>query len=66
MTEDELVAFVRREGVGLVGIGAMTRMVARAYRFADALRAASRAGASRRMSPRPPRRRGAPTRFSRF
>jgi radical SAM superfamily enzyme YgiQ (UPF0313 family) len=40
MTEDELVAFVRREGVGLVGIGAMTRMVARAYRFADALRAA--------------------------
>jgi radical SAM superfamily enzyme YgiQ (UPF0313 family) len=40
MTEDELVAFCRREGVGLVGIGAMTRMVARAYRFADALRAA--------------------------
>ncbi|MCA1635800.1 MAG: B12-binding domain-containing radical SAM protein [Acidobacteria bacterium] len=26
--------------IGLVGIGAMTRMVARAYRFADALRAA--------------------------
>jgi radical SAM superfamily enzyme YgiQ (UPF0313 family) len=40
MTEDELVDFARREGVGLVGIGAMTRMVARAYRFADALRAA--------------------------
>ncbi|HJQ34809.1 MAG TPA: radical SAM protein [Pyrinomonadaceae bacterium] len=40
MTEEELVSFVRREGVGLVGIGAMTRMVARAYRFADALRAA--------------------------
>ena len=40
MTEDELVEFVRKEGVGLVGIGAMTRMVARAYRFADALRAA--------------------------
>jgi len=40
MTEEELVRFVRREGVGLVGIGAMTRMVARAYRFADALRAA--------------------------
>src|ERR671921_1880644 len=40
MTEEELVRFVRREGIGLVGIGAMTRMVARAYRFADALRAA--------------------------
>ena len=40
MTEEELVAYARREGVGLVGIGAMTRMVARAYRFADALRAA--------------------------
>ncbi|MCA1815025.1 MAG: B12-binding domain-containing radical SAM protein [Acidobacteria bacterium] len=40
MTEAELVRFVREEGVGLVGIGAMTRMVARAYRFADALRAA--------------------------
>jgi len=40
MSEEELVRFVREEGVGLVGIGAMTRMVARAYRFADALRAA--------------------------
>jgi radical SAM superfamily enzyme YgiQ (UPF0313 family) len=40
MSEDDLVAFARREGVGLVGIGAMTRMVARAYRFADALRGA--------------------------
>ena len=40
MTEDELVDYIRREGVGLVGIGAMTRMIARAYRFADALRAA--------------------------
>jgi radical SAM superfamily enzyme YgiQ (UPF0313 family) len=40
MTEDELVTFVREEGIGLVGIGAMTRMVARAYRVADALRAA--------------------------
>jgi len=39
MDEAELVAFARRHGVGLVGIGAMTRMVARAYRFADALRA---------------------------
>jgi radical SAM superfamily enzyme YgiQ (UPF0313 family) len=40
MDEDELVRFAREEGVGLVGIGAMTRMIARAYRFADALRAA--------------------------
>ena len=28
------------EGIGLVGIGAMTRMIAKAYRVADALRAA--------------------------
>src|SRR5919202_184489 len=40
MNEVELVAFVRREQIGLVGIGAMTRMVARAYRMADAIRAA--------------------------
>ncbi|MDT7687803.1 MAG: hypothetical protein QOE46_562 [Acidobacteriota bacterium] len=40
MTEGELVRFAHEEGVGLVGIGAMTRMVARAYRFADALREA--------------------------
>jgi radical SAM superfamily enzyme YgiQ (UPF0313 family) len=40
MSEEELVQFARDEGVGLVGIGAMTRMVARAYRVADALRAA--------------------------
>src|ERR671921_1595498 len=39
MTDDELVGFARAEGVGLVGIGAMTRMVAKAYRVADALRA---------------------------
>jgi radical SAM superfamily enzyme YgiQ (UPF0313 family) len=40
MTDDEIVAFVRERGVGLVGIGAMTRMIAKAYRVADALRAA--------------------------
>ena len=40
MNEEELVRFVREQGVGLVGIGAMTRMVAKAYRMADALRAA--------------------------
>ena len=40
MNEAELVQFVREQGIGLVGIGAMTRMVAKAYRVADALRAA--------------------------
>lgn len=40
MNREELVQFVRDEGIGLVGIGAMTRMVARAYRMADAIRAA--------------------------
>jgi radical SAM superfamily enzyme YgiQ (UPF0313 family) len=40
MTEEELVQFVREQGIELVGIGAMTRMIARAYRVADALRAA--------------------------
>ena len=40
MTDEELVRYVREERIELVGIGAMTRMVARAYRFADALRAA--------------------------
>ena len=40
MNEEELVAFVRQEQIGLVGIGAMTRMIARAYRMGDAIRAA--------------------------
>ena len=40
MSEPELVAYARAEGVELVGIGSMTRMVARAYRVADAFRAA--------------------------
>lgn len=39
MSDEELVSFVRERGIGLVGIGAMTRMVARAYRVADAIRA---------------------------
>src|SRR4028119_1543435 len=38
MTEAELVRFCKDENIGLVGIGAMTRMVARAYKVADALR----------------------------
>ncbi|HEX8922289.1 MAG TPA: radical SAM protein, partial [Pyrinomonadaceae bacterium] len=40
MTDDELVRFVREQQIGLVGIGAMTRMVAKAYRVADRIRAA--------------------------
>jgi len=40
MTRNELVQFCKDEKVGLVGIGAMTRMVARAYKVADALREA--------------------------
>lgn len=40
MTRTELVAFCKAENIGLVGIGAMTRMVARAYLVADALREA--------------------------
>lgn len=40
MNEQELVAFIKENNIGLVGIGAMTRMIARAYRMADAVRAA--------------------------
>jgi radical SAM superfamily enzyme YgiQ (UPF0313 family) len=40
MTDSELVRFVLDNGIGLVGIGAMTRMIAKAYRVADAVRAA--------------------------
>jgi radical SAM superfamily enzyme YgiQ (UPF0313 family) len=40
MTRPELVRFCKEENVGLVGIGSMTRMVARAYLVADALREA--------------------------
>ncbi|MEO6588192.1 MAG: radical SAM protein [Pyrinomonadaceae bacterium] len=40
MTREELVKFCQTENIGLVGIGAMTRMVARAYLVADALREA--------------------------
>src|SRR5690348_10591605 len=40
MTDGELVEFAKEQGVGLVGIGSMTRMIARAYRAADAFRAA--------------------------
>src|SRR3984893_18270333 len=40
MTEQELVEYIRVNKIGLVGIGAMTRMAAKAYRMADAVRAA--------------------------
>src|SRR5881628_3047427 len=40
MTEDEMAQFIRRHDIRLVGISAMTRMAARAYKMADAIRAA--------------------------
>lgn len=40
MSRKELVEFCQKENIGLVGIGSMTRMVARAYHVADALREA--------------------------
>ncbi len=40
MNEKQLVNFIRAQKIGLVGIGSMTRMVARAYRMADAIRTA--------------------------
>ncbi|MGA7293094.1 MAG: cobalamin B12-binding domain-containing protein [Terriglobales bacterium] len=39
MDESQIARFVRDENIGLVGIGAMTRMIAKAYRVADAIRA---------------------------
>ena len=38
MTEAQLARYVQVNNIGLVGIGAMTRMVARAYKVADAIR----------------------------
>src|SRR5438309_1824111 len=40
MSDAELVRFILDQKIGLVGIGAMTRMIAKAYRVADAVRAA--------------------------
>ena len=40
MTRPELVQFCKDNDIGLVGIGAMTRMIARAYLVADSLREA--------------------------
>ncbi len=39
MDEAGIARFVLEEKIGLVGIGAMTRMIAKAYRMADAIRA---------------------------
>src|SRR6202167_2002683 len=39
MNEVDIARFVREQNIGLVGIGAMTRMIAKAYRIADAIRA---------------------------
>jgi radical SAM superfamily enzyme YgiQ (UPF0313 family) len=40
LTEREIADFVRKNDIKLAGIGAMTRMAARAYRMADSIRAA--------------------------
>jgi radical SAM superfamily enzyme YgiQ (UPF0313 family) len=40
MSEQELAQYAKERNIGLVGIGAMTRMAAKAYRMADAVRAA--------------------------
>src|SRR5688572_6808305 len=40
MTEAELSEFVKKNDIKLAGIGAMTRMAARAYKMADAIRGA--------------------------
>jgi len=39
MDEVQIAQYVREQNIGLVGIGAMTRMIAKAYRIADAIRA---------------------------
>ncbi len=40
LTEREIADFVKKNDIKLAGIGAMTRMAARAYRMADSIRAA--------------------------
>src|ERR1700752_595519 len=40
MDEESIARYVREQKIDLVGIGAMTRMIAKAYRMADAARAA--------------------------
>jgi radical SAM superfamily enzyme YgiQ (UPF0313 family) len=38
MDELQIAQYIREQNIGLVGIGAMTRMIAKAYRIADAVR----------------------------
>jgi hypothetical protein len=40
MDEDGIARYVREQNIGLVGIGVMPLMIAKAYRMADAVRAA--------------------------
>jgi radical SAM superfamily enzyme YgiQ (UPF0313 family) len=40
LSETELVQYIREKNVDLVGIGAMTRMIRKAYQMADAVRSA--------------------------
>src|SRR5205814_7322625 len=40
LSRRQLVEFIREKNIGLVGIGAMTRMIRKAYWMADAVRAA--------------------------
>jgi radical SAM superfamily enzyme YgiQ (UPF0313 family) len=40
LSETELIQYIREKNIDLVGIGAMTRMVRKAYRMADAVRSA--------------------------
>ena len=40
LDENGIAEFVRKQRIDLVGIGSMTRMIAKAYRMADAIRAA--------------------------
>ncbi|MEW6736917.1 MAG: radical SAM protein [Acidobacteriota bacterium] len=40
MSNDEIAQFIRQQRIDLVGIGAMTRMIAKAYQVADVIRAA--------------------------
>jgi radical SAM superfamily enzyme YgiQ (UPF0313 family) len=40
LNETELLQYLRENNIGLVGIGAMTRMIRKAYQMADAVRAA--------------------------
>jgi hypothetical protein len=63
MSERALVRYVRDNQIDLVGIGAMTRMAAKAYRMADAVRAAGvPVVMGGRTSPRFPTKRWATTR----